>query len=197
MRMIRIGSLLRIPLELATLLLILSHMLIPLAICRIARRNRAFLLLPRLTQLRAQGGDLEFQLATVIMVLCNRLSDFLVLVFPIIQVPIRAVSGLRQSADFRLENNELVLEIGNLSREGVVLGAVVFALTNKDFIAFREGVDFGADFGGSQLGGAQGVFEAADPSVAVGQFAALIGQVFFELVALDDDEAVLFARAID
>jgi hypothetical protein len=78
-----------------------------------------------------------------------------------------------------------------------MLGAAILALARKELIALRESVDLSPDFGERELGSAQRFLEDADPTMAITQFLALVHDVFFELVALDDDEAVLFAGSLD
>jgi hypothetical protein len=99
------------PLHLPALLLVFGDILVSLAVSSVTCRDGAFLLLARLTQQGAQALNLELELATAVVVFGDGLGDLFVLVFPVVEIAVRAVAGLGQSADFRLENNELVLEV--------------------------------------------------------------------------------------
>ena len=125
------------PLHLSTLLLILGNVFVSLPVSGVSSRDGTLLLLTRLTQQRAQALDFKLELTTVVVIFCDGLGDLFILVFPVVQIFVSAITSFSQGTDLRLENDKLVLEVANLPREVAMLGTAVFALANKDLIALR------------------------------------------------------------
>jgi hypothetical protein len=125
------------PLHLSTLLLILGNIFVSLTVSGVSSRDGTLLLLTRLTQQCAQTLNFELELPTVVMIFSNSLGDFLILMFPVVQIFVSAVTSFSQGTDLRLEDDKLVLEVADLAREVTMFGTAVFALANKDLIAFR------------------------------------------------------------
>lgn len=131
------------------------------------------------------------------MGLSDGLDILLVLVSSVVKLLAVTVTHISQGANLSLEDQKLLLELGDLVMQVTTLGAAIVALTNQNLVALSERVDLSSDAGDSLPSAAERLFQQVDLSMASCVSSSVVMQVFLELITLSNDQAVILTRSVE